>query len=50
MRELKKYETAFSKIIEKASLKFQKLKKRKNRVGKKAMMLKETLAALKRAF
>ena len=40
--ELKKYQIAFSKTTEKASLKYQKLKKTKKRTGKKSYKLKET--------
>ena len=41
MGELTKYQIAFSRTTEKASLIYQKLKKRKKRVEKKAKKLKE---------
>ena len=42
MRGRKKYQNTFSITTETTSLKYQKLKKRKKRVGKRAMKLKET--------
>ena len=39
---LKQQNCAFSETTEKASLKYQKLKKREKRAGKKSMKLKQT--------